>query len=172
MKYRSAFATLSVIAAMWFCLAFECGKDNDESYSADEEQTETAEQKAPEKPAKKSQSAKGFAKGHKLNGRWMNSDQGRKYFIFAADGTFSRTGVSSGTSSGGSTEYVSEDDNSGTYILEGQSLELNFNNGQTEQATIKINPFSDEPDYTQKTPTRLNISNGSYTGSYTNVGGN
>jgi hypothetical protein len=166
MNLKSSITTLTIVFVLWLCMAFECSKDNSENYS--DEQTPVSYKERLSTPENRAND--GFAKGHRLSGRWMNNDQGRKYFIFHLDGTFERKGASSGTSAGGSSEYVSENENSGFYTLNGQILTLELESGESEEARIKINPFTDVADYSEKTPTRLNITNGSYTGLYTNVG--
>jgi len=153
MKNRAEIITISLILTMWFCMAFECTSGRDD--------------KSGSGPIS---SVDGFSPGHRLSGRWSCSSQGVKSFTFRSDGTFERAGASSGTSSGGGTTYASGEENEGTYDLNGKKLTLNLNAGESETADIRIVPFSDKPDYSEKSPTRLSITNGSYTCLYTNVG--
>ena len=154
MKYRSAMITIMIIFTMWFCMAFECSSGRDDAPGGG-----------------RGSSGDGFSRGHRLSGRWSCSSQGIKSFTFRSDGTFTRAGASSGTSSGGGTEYASGEENDGRYELSGKKLKLMTDAGDTETADIHIVPFSDEPDYSDRTPSRLSITNGSYTCLYTNVGG-
>lgn len=71
-----------------------------------------------------------------LSGRYSNSDQGIRSFTFSTDGTFQRGGASSGSVRGGT--YVSGSSNSGTYSLNGNVLNLKYEDGRAEQLKIQI----------------------------------
>ena len=102
----------------------------------------------------------GFSNGHKLKGRYVNTEQGIRSFTFKTDGSFARGGAVSGTARG--TDYVASSHESGTYTLNGNNLKVTYENGDTEDLPIELFSYNAQSDYSQETPTRLRINNMTY----------
>lgn len=138
MKKQSSIMGLILILAVWFGMAFECGGNNGGGGT-----TRTSD---------------GFETGHRLKGRYSNSDQGIQSFTFYTAGKFERGGASAGSYRGG--EYSSGSTRSGTYELRGNTLSLEYTDGTSEDLTIEI---LNNPDYSLESPVRLRINGRSYT---------
>jgi hypothetical protein len=106
----------------------------------------------------KSGSSQGFEDGHKLKGRYVNTDQGIRSYTFQTNGSFEKGGANSGEFHGG--DYVTGSQNAGTYQLNGKTLKLSFENGATQEVPIEIFKLNGEkPDYNLESPAQIRINN-------------
>jgi hypothetical protein len=106
-------------------------------------------------------SAQGFESGHKLKGRYVNTDQGIRSYTFQTNGTFEKGGANAGDFRGG--DYVTGSQNSGTYELNGNTLKLTFENGQTQEVPISIfKAGGGTPDYRLESPGQMTINHVMY----------
>ena len=104
---------------------------------------------------------KGYEAGHKLKGRYVNTESGIKSFTFSDDGSFERAGAVSGSIPGH--DYVASEHNSGTYQLAGKILKVTYQDGVSEE--MPIEPFSSDDNgnlYSMETPSRLSINDVAY----------
>ncbi len=135
-KHSSA-ATLLIVAAVLLGTAFKCSTGT----SAGDSDS--------------------FARGHKLVGRYSNSDGGIRSFTFGASGSFKRGGATSGSIRGG--EYATGSTDSGTYDISGNTLSLSYDNGSSENLQIEVYDCCKAPDYASRSPGQIKINHVIYT---------
>ncbi len=152
MHRQSKLISVALVFVMWFGMALKCGSDNGGGSSTSGKGSS---------PSSSRSSSNGFEDGHKLKGRYSNSDQGIRSFTFDTDGTFQRGGAVSGTTRSG--EYSAGSSDPGTYRLSGKTLSVEYEDGRTENLSIDIPTDPSDADYTQESPTRLRINNVFYT---------
>lgn len=85
-----------------------------------------------------------FAAGHKLKGRYMNRNNGIRTITFMEDGTFQRA------------VYENSGKSAGKYYIDGNTLSLNYEDGNSEELYINIAGWG-ERNYDSATPAMLTI---------------
>ncbi len=130
-RNQSSILSLLIVAAVLFGMALKCGGS--------------------------AESRDGFPDGHKLDGRYINTNQGIQSFTFSTDGTFQKSGASSGSIPGGNGDYVSGSTISGTYHLDDHTLTLKYEDGKKEEREIEIFNCCKQPDYSQQTPAQIKL---------------
>ena len=141
-----------IMLAIAICslMAVKCSNNTNKPGPVSNEPTQ-----ANNEPANTDANADGFSDGHRLSGRYVNTDGGIRSFTFSTDGSFIRAGATSGDFRGGN--YATGSHDSGTYHLKGRNMNLTYENGDTDDLPIEIFSYNDQNDYSLESPAQIKI---------------
>lgn len=132
-------------------MGVKCSDNNTNPETISNEPTQTTNESSTRPDA----NTDGFSDGHKLSGRYVNTDAAFRIFTFNTDGSFVRAGATSGDFRGG--DYATGSHDSGTYHLGGKNLHVAYLNGDTDDLPIEIFSYNGQNDYSLESPAQIKI---------------